>query len=44
MHKLGIMDAESHKLTMRDLNRTAPATTVTPLTGPEIRELRERAK
>jgi putative transcriptional regulator len=45
MRSVGVMDEEAHKLTMRDLNRSSPAEdTVTPLTGDEIRELRERAK
>ena len=44
MHKLGIMSAESRKLTMRELNRTMPAAVIVPLTGVEIRKLRERAK
>ena len=44
MRRLGIMDAASYKITMRDLNRTMPAATVAPLTGAEIRALRERAK
>ncbi|MCP3463085.1 DNA-binding transcriptional regulator [Bradyrhizobium sp. CCGUVB23] len=43
MHKLGIMDAESHKLTMRELNRSMPAATIAPLTGSEIRKLREQS-
>jgi len=33
-----------YKLTMRELNRAAPQETVFPLTGPDIRELRERAR
>jgi putative transcriptional regulator len=44
MLALGIMDKETHKLTMRDLNRTMPAATVASLTGAEIRGLREQAK
>jgi putative transcriptional regulator len=44
MRSVGIMDEEAYKLTMRDLNRAPPAETVTPLTGTEIKELRERAK
>ncbi len=43
MRSLGVMDEATYKLTMRDLNRAAPEETVTPLTGEEIRELRERA-
>ncbi|QAU49825.1 helix-turn-helix domain-containing protein [Bradyrhizobium guangzhouense] len=43
MHKLGIMDAQAHKLTMRELNRTTSAATVAPLSGAEIRKLREQA-
>lgn len=44
MLKVGLMDDASHKLTMRELNRMAPNETVVPLTGPDIRALREHAK
>ena len=44
MRSTGIMDGEAYKQTMRDLNRAPPAETVAPLTGQEIKELRERAK
>jgi putative transcriptional regulator len=44
MRATGIMDEEAYKLTMRDLNRAALAETVAPLTGQEIKELRESAK
>jgi putative transcriptional regulator len=44
MCKVGVMDDATYKLTMRDLNRAAPDETVFPLTGSEIKELRERAK
>jgi len=44
MRGLGIMDAATHKLTMRELNRTMPTATVAALTGPEIRKLREQAQ
>jgi putative transcriptional regulator len=44
MRKVGVIDDTTHKLTMRDLNRAAPPETVFPLTGPDIRELRQRAK
>jgi putative transcriptional regulator len=44
MRKAGIMDEAAYKLTMRELNRTAPGESVFPLTGADIRELRERAK
>jgi putative transcriptional regulator len=42
--RLGVIDAASHKLTMRELNRAEPDNKVTALTGSEIRGLRERAK
>jgi putative transcriptional regulator len=44
MHALGLMDNSAYKVTMRDLHRMMPAETVVPLTGSEIKELRERAK
>jgi putative transcriptional regulator len=44
MHRLGLIDDAAHKLTMRDLNRAPPEETVLPLSGPEIKSLRERAK
>jgi putative transcriptional regulator len=44
MRSAGIMTEEAYKLTMRDLNRDPPAETVAPLTGEQIKELRERAK
>jgi putative transcriptional regulator len=44
MRSAGIMDEDAYKLTMRDLNRAPPAETVAPLTGDEIKQLRERAK
>ena len=44
MRKVGVIDEPTYKLTMRELNRAAPQETVFPLTGPDIRELRERAK
>jgi putative transcriptional regulator len=44
MRSVGVMDEEAYKLTMRDLNRAPPAETVAPLTGDEIKQLRERAK
>jgi putative transcriptional regulator len=43
MHKLGIMDdAAYRKITMRDVSK-AEAATLAPLTGEEIRSLREQA-
>ena len=43
MHDIGIMDDASYrKITMRDINR-AEAATLAPLTGEEIRALREQA-
>jgi putative transcriptional regulator len=44
MRATGLMDEEACKLTMRDLKLAPPAETVVPLTGQEIREIRERAK
>jgi putative transcriptional regulator len=44
MRRVGVMDDAAHKLTIRELNHAAPEETVTPLTGSEIRGLRERAK
>jgi putative transcriptional regulator len=43
MRRLGIMDDETYKLTMRDLDKSV-ATTPAPLTGADIRALRERAR
>ena len=43
MHDIGIMNDDSYrKITMRDINR-AEAATLAPLTGEEIRALREQA-
>jgi len=44
MRRVGVMDDAAYKLTMRDLNRAPPDETVVPLTGPDIRGMRERAK
>jgi len=44
MRKVGVMDDASHKLTMRELNRIAHDETVFPLTGSDIKGLRDRAK
>lgn len=42
MRRVGIMDAETHdKITMRHLGRPAPLTE--PISGEEIRQVRERA-
>lgn len=43
MRNVGAMSDAAFKLTMRDLKRAAPDETVSPLTGPEIKGLRERA-
>ena len=44
MRAIGAVDEAVYKLTMRDLNRAAPDGKVAPLTGAEIRELRQRAR
>ena len=44
MRRVGVMDQTAHKLTMRELNLTTHDETVTPMTGSEIRRLREAAK
>lgn len=44
MHRLGLINDAAYKLTMRELNRAPPDETVLPLTGSEIKSLRERAK
>ena len=46
MHRLGIMDDDDYrKITMRDVNQTeaTPRDSYPPLTGGDIRGLRERA-
>ena len=43
MRSCGLMSEDDHKLTMRDLNRAPTVETVTPLTGTDIKALRERA-
>jgi putative transcriptional regulator len=43
MLRVGVMSAADHKLTMRDLRGAPPEETVSPLTGPDIRGMRERA-
>jgi len=44
MRACGVMDDATYKLTMRDLNRGAALDHVLPLTGPDIRAMREQAK
>ena len=44
MRKVGAMSNSAFKLTMRELNRATPDETVFPMTGPDIKGLRERAK
>jgi putative transcriptional regulator len=44
MQRVGVMTDEDYKLTMRDLKRTSRPETFFPLTGDEIRGIRERAK
>ena len=42
LHRVGLMDREAHaKITMRHLSR--PTQTAEPISGEEIREVRERA-
>ena len=43
MRACGVMDAETYKLTLRDLNREGMLDAIPPLTGEEIRAIRERA-
>jgi putative transcriptional regulator len=44
MHRLGIMDDSTHaKITLRHLGEHTPVTAA-PITGPEIRQLREQAR
>ena len=43
MLRLGIMTESDHKLTMRDLNRVLPPESPLPLSGADIRGLREKA-
>src|SRR5271156_3804267 len=44
MHKIGIMDDEGYeKITLRHLGRKAEAAPLSPITGEEIRALREQA-
>ncbi len=44
MRRVGAMSDADYKLTLRDLNRTPPEETVLPLTGADIRGMREQAK
>jgi putative transcriptional regulator len=44
MRAVGAMDEATYKLTMRDLNRAAPDEKVFPLTGADIKELRDRSR
>ncbi len=44
MHRIGIMDDETYRqITIRHLG-DAPLTTAAPISGPEIRSLREKAR
>lgn len=44
MRRVGAINDKDYKLTLRDLNRAPPDETLLPLSGAEIREMRERAK
>jgi putative transcriptional regulator len=44
MRACGGVDDATYKLTMRDLHRDATPDSVLPLTGPDIRAMREQAK
>ena len=44
MVRVGVMSESDYKLTMRDLNRAPPDEIVSPLTGGDIRAMREYAK
>ncbi len=44
MRRVGAMSDRDYKVTLRDLHRAPPEETVIPLTGPDIRGMRERAK
>jgi putative transcriptional regulator len=44
MLAVGVIDDATYKMTMRDLNRMTATDTVIELTGPQIKELREKAK
>ena len=43
LRELGLIDEATHKRTLRDLHLDESAPPIVPLTGPEIRALRERA-
>lgn len=42
--QLDLIDEATHKLTMRDLDRAPPSESNAPLTGADIKDIRERAK
>jgi putative transcriptional regulator len=44
MRRVGVMTEDDYKLTMRDLKRTRQPDAFSPLTGDDIRGIRERAK
>jgi putative transcriptional regulator len=44
MRRVGVMREEDYKLTMRELKRAPRSETFSPLTGDDIRDIRERAK
>jgi len=44
MRRVGAINDADYKLTLRDLNRAPPEETVLPLTGADIKGIRERAK
>lgn len=43
LHKLGMIDDDAYKLTLRDLNREGGEAVIAPVSAGEIRALREKA-
>ena len=44
MHATGVIDTANYKLTMRELNRDGLPPDIPPVTGPDIRAMREQAQ